>query len=116
MRFLLDEDVHPVVADAARGLGLDVVSVHELDRLGLSDQDQLEYATEEGRILVTRNRDDFIRLTVSFFQSGRLHRGLIIVPYTLPNKDPARIAHALKKWSEHRSEDELEYGIFFLEK
>ena len=53
MRFLLDEDVNPVVAHTARGLDLDVVSVHELDRRGLSDQDQLEFAVVEGRILVT---------------------------------------------------------------
>ena len=105
-----------MVAHAGRGLGLDVVTVHELDRRGLSDQDQLEFAVVEGRILVTRNRDDFIRLTVSFYQAGRAHSGLIIVPYTLPNNEPERIAHALKKWSEDRSESELEYGIFFLDK
>ncbi len=115
MRFLLDEDVNPVVAHTARGLDLDVVSVHELDRRGLSDQDQLEFAVVEGRILVTRNRDDFIRLTVSFYQAGRAHSSLIIVP-TLPNNEPDRIAHALKKWSEDRAENELEYGIFFLDK
>ena len=116
MRFLLDEDVNRVVAHTARGLDLDVVSVHELDRRGLSDQDQLEFAVVEGRILVTRNRDDFIRLTVSFYQAGRAHSGLIIVPYTLPNNEPERIAHALKKWSEDRSKNGLEYGIFFLDK
>ena len=105
-----------MVAHAGRGLGLDVVSVHELDRRGLSDQDQLEFAVVEGRILVSRNRDDFIRLTVSLYQAGRAHSGLIIVPYTLPNNEPERIAHALKKWSEDRSENELDYGIFFLDK
>ncbi len=116
MRFLLDEDVNPVVAHTARGLDLNVVSVHELDRCGLSDQDQLEFAVAEGRIPVTRNRDDFIRLTISFYQAGRAHSGLISVPDTLQNNEPERIAHALKKWSEDRAENELEYGIFFLDK
>ncbi len=105
-----------MVAHASRGLGLDVVSVHEVDRRGQSDQDQLEFAVVEGRILVTRNRDDFIRLTVAFYQAGRAHSGLIIIPHTLPNNEPERIAHALKNWSEGHSEHELEYGIFFLDK
>jgi hypothetical protein len=63
MRFLLDEDLPPKVAVIARSLGLDVVSVHEIGRTGLSDEAQLRFAASETRILVTRNRDDFIALT-----------------------------------------------------
>jgi len=55
-------------------------------------------------------------LTVAFYQAGRAHSGLIIIPHTLPNNEPERIAHALKNWSEGHSEHELEYGIFFLDK
>lgn len=100
MRFLLDEDLNPSIAEIARGLGLDVVSVHEIDRRGFPDEEQLRFATVEQRVLVTRNRDDFIRLTVSLFQTGELHAGLLIVPYSLPNNLPERIAHALKRWQE----------------
>src|SRR5579862_8943426 len=40
MRFLLDEDLNPAAAEIGRGLGcgLDVVSVHEIDRRGFSDE------------------------------------------------------------------------------
>ena len=38
MKFLLDEDLNPEVATIGRGLGLDVVSVHEADRRGLDDR------------------------------------------------------------------------------
>jgi hypothetical protein len=100
--FILDEDVHPAAAPAARKLGLDVVSVHELGRRGkdFSDAAQLRHAASEGRIMVTRNRDDFIRLTREFFRTGEPHPGLLILPHTLPNSRPGRIARALKRWSE----------------
>ena len=100
MRFLLDEDLSPAVAEVARALGLDVVSVHEIDRRGMLDEDQLRYSAAEDRIFVTRNRDDFIRLTIAFFQTGETHAGLLIVPRSLPNHRPERIAHALKRWAE----------------
>jgi hypothetical protein len=43
-RFLLDEDLNPATAEIGRGLGLDVVSVHEIDRRGFSDEEQLRFA------------------------------------------------------------------------
>ncbi len=100
MRFLTDEDLNPAVARIGRGLGLDVVSVHEVDRRGFADEEQLRFATAEKRILVTRNRDDFIRLTIIHFQTGKAHRGILIVPHSLPNHRPARIAHALESWAD----------------
>lgn len=100
MRFLLDEDLSPKVAEVARNLGLDVVSVHEVGRRGLSDREQLQFAASEERIFVTRNRNDFIRLTAEAFQEGKPHEGMLIVPRSLPNDRPEHIAHALKRWRE----------------
>lgn len=100
MRFLLDEDVNPAVAEISRGLGLDVLSVHEIDRRGFQDEDQLRFSTSQQRVFITRNRDDFIRLTILFFQTGKSHPGVLIVPRSLPNHLPERIAHALRRWQE----------------
>jgi hypothetical protein len=112
---LLDEDVNPTVAEVGRGLGLDIVSVHEIDRRGLEDRPQLELAANSGRVFVTRNRDDYIKLTLSFYQTGAPHPG-IIIPYTLPNREPERIAHALRTWhAEHVRDDSLQYAILFLD-
>ena len=99
VRFLLDEDLNPAVAEIARRRGLDVVSVHEIDRRGFSNRDQLAYAAAEERVLVTGNRDDFILLSVSLFQSGGPHHGILIVPCSLPNRDPERIARAIAGWA-----------------
>jgi predicted nuclease of predicted toxin-antitoxin system len=100
MRFLLDEDLNPAVAEIARGLGLDVLSVHEIGRRGFQDEDQLRWSAAQQRIFLTRNRDDFIRLTVLFFQTGEPHAGVLVVSRSLPNHLPERIAHALKRWQE----------------
>jgi hypothetical protein len=86
-RFLLDEDLSPRVA---RGLGVDVESVNELDRRGLSEREQLCFAAVEGRIFVTRNRDDYITLTVEFYRTGEPHNGVLIVPRGLSNNRPKR--------------------------
>jgi predicted nuclease of predicted toxin-antitoxin system len=98
MRFLLDEDVNPETAQIARGLGLDILSVHEIERRGLRDEEQLRFSASERRIFVTRNRDDFLRLNLAFFQAAEPHAGILIVTRSLPNDRPARIAHALKRW------------------
>src|SRR6185369_1516562 len=111
MRFLLDEDLSPNVAEIARGLGLDVVYVHEIDRRGYPDPDQLHFAASEGRVLITRNRDDFIRLTISWFQIGRLHAGVLIVPHSLPSHRPDRIAHSLKRWLDQ----DVDPGLHFID-
>jgi predicted nuclease of predicted toxin-antitoxin system len=99
-RFLLDEDLSFRIAETARGLALDMVSVHEIGRRGLPDDEQLRWAAREGRILVTRNRDDFIEWTTVFFQRGEPHTGVLIVTTALSIQKPERIAHAVKEWAE----------------
>ena len=98
MRFLLDEDLSPRVAQVARGLGLDVASVHELGRRGLSDYEQLTRAAVDGRVFVTRNRDDFIHWTREFYRALLPHAGVLIVSRRIPPDKPERTAHALSRW------------------
>ena len=98
MKLFLDEDLHPGIAKIGRGLELDIVSVHEVDRRGATDEAQLRFAISQDRALVTRNRNDFLRLAVTFFQTGVVYPGILIVPHSLPNHRPEQIAHALVGW------------------
>jgi predicted nuclease of predicted toxin-antitoxin system len=104
VRFLLDEDLPPLAADVARGLGLDATSVHKVDRRGIGDRDQLRFAAAEGYIFLTRNHKDYIELTVEFFRAGEAHPGVLLVRRHLPNDRPERIAHALKRWADARKD------------
>ena len=70
----------PELARILRARGEDAVSAHEAGKLGIADSDQLAYATELGRAIVTSNAADFIRLAREWFDLGRPHAG-IIVPY-----------------------------------
>lgn len=114
-RYLLDEDVNPEVAAAARDRGVDVRSIHELDRAGLSDRQQLEGAAADGRTLVTYNRDDFRQLTVEFFRARKPHPGVVIVPHSLRDDRPKRVAAALEEYEKARAGEPLEpYTYDFL--
>jgi predicted nuclease of predicted toxin-antitoxin system len=115
LRFLLDEDLPREAAEIARGLGLDVVSVHELGRRGFADRDQLRFASREERIFLTRNHRDFVELTVEFYRAGEAYAGVLLVRRNLPNDRPERIAHALKRWADARADMPATFdGVDFL--
>ncbi|MGH2448560.1 MAG: DUF5615 family PIN-like protein [Chloroflexota bacterium] len=77
LRFLIDEDSTYQVAAGLRRRGVDAVSVHEADRAGLPDEEQLAFAAAEGRVLVTYNRADFQALDVTWRLNGRHHSGIL---------------------------------------
>jgi hypothetical protein len=64
--------------------------------------------------MVTRNRDDFITLTVQFFESMKPHRGLIIVPHTIPGSQFSKLATLLAKLDEDHPQGLELYTITFL--
>ena len=66
----------------------------------LDDPEQFDYATEHNMVMVTRNRDDFLALNDEHFLAATPNCGLLIVPHTLPNNQPARIAHRLRAWND----------------
>jgi len=114
VKFYLDEDLSPKVAEILRKSGIDALSAHEARMCEASDQRQLEFAATEKRCLVTRNRDDFIRLTVQFFNDQRAHCGVLIVPHSLPGDQFSRIAGLIKKFSSIHQKVLAPYSIAFL--
>lgn len=77
LRLFLDEEDHAALAVALRKRGHDAVHTLEEKRLGLSDESQLNFATEENRCLVTFNVGDFVRLHNRWIDEGREHAGII---------------------------------------
>lgn len=75
MKFLLDEDLSPKVAEILRvDDGLDVIHVRDRRLLGASDAIVLQRAYDEDRILVTANVKDFQRLA----RAQELHPGIVL--------------------------------------
>ena len=95
MRFYLDADISWRIARLARDLGVDVLSAQDAGKRTAEDDDQLAYATELGRCLVTRNRDDFLDLDIYYREHGLAHCGILIVADSLPTHDFAAVARAL---------------------
>ena len=72
-----DADAHALL-NALRHRGLDVSSSRELALLQCSDENQLAWAFEHGRVIYTYNASDFCRLHSEFTGHGRHHAGIII--------------------------------------
>jgi predicted nuclease of predicted toxin-antitoxin system len=78
INLLLDEDVRPILAEIMRQRGYDVTHVLELGRTGKSDSDQLAYATDHHRTVLTHNMRDYLVLHREYQQRGREHPGIIV--------------------------------------
>ncbi|MBI4715329.1 MAG: DUF5615 family PIN-like protein [Nitrospirae bacterium] len=114
MKYYLDEDLSPRIAEILRKEGIDTLSAHESGLSGSSDLDQLSFAASQERCLVTRNRNDFILLTVRFFNEHRPHSGVLIVPSSHPADRFRLIATHLKKYAFQHPRGLTAYGIDFL--
>lgn len=115
--FLLDEDISRRAALISRRLGVDALGVAEVGRVGWSDEDQLHAAAADGRVFVTYNRNDFILLTRRFFEEQATHSGVLIVPGSIPRREPSRLAHALQRWMQawtDEGQSSVEYLCTFL--
>ncbi len=78
IKILLDEDVWAGLALALRQAGYDAVSVHELKRQGLPDEEQMAFAVAEERAILTHNIQDFVPLVTDYFERDLAHFGVIV--------------------------------------
>lgn len=74
MRFLVDECTGPAVAHWLRAQGYEVFSVYEQAR-GMNDDDVIQKAFTENRILVTNDKD----FGEKIYRGRRPHRGVILL-------------------------------------
>lgn len=70
--FYFDEQIPKAVAEGLRRRGVDVITTPEAKMLGASDEQHLELANTQERVIVTHDTD-FLRLN----NQGRLHAGIV---------------------------------------
>lgn len=75
IRFYVDEHIAHSVVEGLRRRGINVMTTHEADILGASDEQQLRHALEQQRVMVTKD-DDFLRLHAE----GVRHNGIVFIP------------------------------------
>lgn len=74
----LDENVPEAIAMGLRLRGYDVTTVRETDKKGLSDTEQLKFASSENRVIFTFNIADFYKIHSEFIEKGLEHCGIIL--------------------------------------
>lgn len=79
IRLYLDEDViQRGLVEALQNSGMDVITTSEANKLGEADEEQLIWATEQGRVIYSFNMGDFCRLHSIFMAQGREHAGIVL--------------------------------------
>jgi predicted nuclease of predicted toxin-antitoxin system len=98
IKFYTDEHVARAVVHGLRQRGVDVLSVVEAGMLGATDEEQLELARQQGRVIFT-NDDDFLRLHAAAAHHfgivyahqgqsiGDVIRGLLLIQQVLTVED-----------------------------
>ncbi len=79
IRLYLDEDAQrATLIRALRARQIDVLTANEANNVGISDVEQLAFATNQGRTIFTFNRGDFVQLHTAYLQQGQTHAGIIV--------------------------------------
>lgn len=115
LRLLLDENIHDGVLNALQAQGVDAVHVRGIGLSGRPDNEILDAAREDDRILVTRDVKDFMRLA-RFYQSvKREFTGVLLVPASFPEKESTLLVRAINNWLLlQRSADDFQGGVAWL--
>ena len=72
MRYHLDENVNPAIADGLRRRGVDVTTTQQCGLIGKSDLEQLEFSSTAGRVIYTQD-EDFL----AFAHATSKHAGIV---------------------------------------
>lgn len=103
----LDEDVDLIVANMLRAQGFVAMTTLQAENNGRSDADQLEFAVQNGMVILTHNRLDYQRLAVEYFDAGRSHAGIILAIQRPPRDITTRSLHILSRYSAPEIRDQL---------
>ena len=94
LRFYTDTHIAKAVADQLRARGVDVVRCEEVGLAEASDVEHLEYATEQGRVMISQDQD-FLRLHTEWQSTGKTHAGIMFcLPHLRGLKYVGRVIEA----------------------
>ena len=109
IRLFTDEDVYGAIAPALRRACFDAVSTPEASRLRESDESQLLWSTNEGRVLVTFNVAHFAGMHAAWLRSGCHHAGIAVSVQRPIGDVLRRLLHLANKLDADAMRDRLEF-------
>lgn len=92
-----DEDVSVLIAELIHARGFSVLTTLDAENLGKNDAEQLEFAVNHKKVLLTHNRVDFENLAKQYFEQNKIHYGIIIAVRRLPNEMAQRLLEILNQ-------------------
>jgi hypothetical protein len=104
----MDKDL----VQALRARGVDVITALEVGRIERQDEEHLDYAAAQGRVLYSFNVGDFCRLHTAFLAQGKSHAGIILARqqrYSVGEQ-----MHRLLKLIAAKSAEEMKNQVEFL--
>ena len=114
MKFYLDEDLAPAIAEALRKRGVDAVSAHEVGNVELGDREQLVFAARHGRCVVSGNARDFRSLGHDAVAQRRPHAGIVLCPPRIHGPNVGAVAKSLMEIADRYPMGLGEYDVLYL--
>jgi predicted nuclease of predicted toxin-antitoxin system len=114
MRFFLDEDLSDAIAVAAQVRGIDIISARQARRGGLTDEEQLLFAAQEERCVISKNAKHFVPLSREFEARGLPHAGVLLVARSLPGERFSAIVEAIQRFNEEHRDGIPPYSVWWL--
>src|SRR5262245_65288109 len=112
IRLYFDEDASArAVAHNLRVRGVDVTTTPEQGRMGSPDSEQLDYATQQGRVICTCNIGDFSQLHAEYLSQGKNHAGIVLIHQQQfgIGEQARRLLRLLKTKSAEEMQNNVEY-------
>jgi predicted nuclease of predicted toxin-antitoxin system len=97
IKFYVESHIDKAVTTQLRRQGVDIIRAQDMGMKDADDPDHLEYATAEGRAVVTNDRD-FAELNNSWLAQGRNHAGIFLI--TRDKENIGMIVRTLLFWHE----------------
>jgi predicted nuclease of predicted toxin-antitoxin system len=107
IKFYMDEHVHPGVAKALEKRGIDVVTAQRAGMLDVDDDEHLQLAASQGRVIFTQD-DDFLD---DQWTSEMKHSGIAYAPQSMSMRE---IIEGLVLIYEAVTEDEMKNHVEYL--
>lgn len=105
----LDEDVNVVLADLVRARGFRVTTTQAAGQMGMTDENQLDFAASQRKAILTHNRVDFEILAQRYFEEKKTHSGIIIAVRRHPKELSKRVLILLDSVTADEIEDQIRY-------
>ncbi len=114
VRLYFDRHIMARLARDLRGHGFDVLTTEQAGFDTAADEQQLAFATGEGRAILTFNIRDFAPLHEQWLKAGRSHAG-IIVSRQLGSRQYGMLLQRMLRLLDHLGADEMTGNIVHLE-